>query len=163
MGSKKYIFLAVLTAAVLLLLALNGCRNIIAETVVTEVESISEKEEEQEAIPREVQDLIDEADSLYSDGLYSEANKAYRSAILEVEKLDTADKEAILSELDGRYEETKEIVDTARMHHGNAMKLQYEKRFEEALQELEMALEVYPKYQPAIDAMETLKALEGLQ
>jgi len=169
---KTYKFLAlILLAAVVLFLPFYGCRKQATETSTQEAETIEETEAEEvteqdpqpDPIPQEIQDLVDEADSLYHQGLYSEANKAYRSAIMEVEKWDTEDKQVLLSELNDKYEETKQVVDMARMHHGNAMKLQYEKRFEEAIEELNMALEVYPKYQPAIDALATLKAMEGLQ
>lgn len=158
--------------------ALPACRKSeeqISETTVEEVEKIEEEtetfteeeiteEEAEEEVPQDIQDLIDGADSYYGDGEYAEASKAYRDAVLAVEGSDLSEekKDELLGYLNSRYEETKEIVDTARMHHGNAMQLQYEKRFEEAKQELEMALEIYPKYQPAIDALETLQAMEDL-
>ncbi len=43
------------------------------------------------------------------------------------------------------------------------MTLSYEKRFEEAKAELEAALEIYPKYQTAADALDSLEALMGLE
>lgn len=167
MCNRNYKVAAMLIMAGLVLaLPFYACSIPLDELVTTEVRSIEEPEEEEpepEPLPPDVKELIDEADGLYGQGLYGESNKAYRNAVLEVEKLDIEDREDLLDYLDERYQKTRQIVDTARMHHGNAMILWYEKRFEEALRELEMALEVYPKYQPAIDALQTLETLENLQ
>jgi hypothetical protein len=48
------------------------------------------------------------------------------------------------------------------MHYRNTMQLEYEKRFEEAIVEIEFTLDIYSKYQLVIDALETLKAIEDL-
>jgi len=128
-------------------------------------EEVKEAEavQEPEPLPQHLQELMDEAEGLYQDGLYSEANQKYRSVVLAIEASDVPAAQEYLERMQARYEETREIVDKARIHHGNAMKLQYEKRFEEAIGELEMALDIYPKYQPAIDALDSLKSLAGLQ
>ena len=49
------------------------------------------------------------------------------------------------------------------MHYANAMQLEYEQRFEEAKNELEAALSLYPKYAEAIEAYDNLKAIMGLE
>jgi tRNA (Thr-GGU) A37 N-methylase len=49
------------------------------------------------------------------------------------------------------------------MHYGNAMQLEYEKRIQEAVKELEEALKVYPKYQDAIDKLDSIKSLYKLK
>ncbi|MCG9479544.1 MAG: hypothetical protein K9H14_04960 [Actinomycetia bacterium] len=175
----RFAFRFLVLVLIILLVFGLGCSREVSETVTEEVEAVGETEAEIEEaeeelaeaeevaesdpVPQEIQDLIDEADDLYAQGLYSEANKAYRNAVLAVEDEDMEGKEELLADLEAKFEETRQIVDTARTHHGNAMKLQYEKRFEEAIEELEMALEIYPKYQPAIDALDTLKSLAGLQ
>ncbi|GEM_PF-5802398 len=159
--NKIFKILAAMILALVLIFPFYGCRDDIQQTVTTEVKSVHWVPEP-EPIPQEILDMIDEADSFYGQEQYGEANKGYRDAILALERLDREDTGELLAELDSKYRETREIVDAARLHHGNAMKLQYEKRFEEALRELEMALEIYPQYQAARDALDMLKALEGL-
>ena len=92
------------------------------------------------------------------------ASTTYKDAIEAVEDLDVLKntKQQLLNDLNFKYQEAKEIVNVANMHYRNAMQLEYEKRFEEAIEEIELALDLYPKYQPAIDALETLKAIEDL-
>ena len=72
-------------------------------------------------------------------------------------------KQELLDQTTENYETSNNIIDTARMHHSNAMNLIYEKRYEEAEAELNAALEIYPKYQTAIDALESLEDIKGLQ
>jgi len=153
-----------LAAGLLAVLLLAGCgeAEAVQELVTTQVESIA-VQAETEPLPQEIEGLIAEAQDYYAQGLYGDASKAYRNAILALERLDREDTQALLDDLNVRYEQTRKIVDSARMHHGNAMQLQYETRFEEAINELKRALEIYPKYQPAIDALKTLEALEELQ
>jgi len=64
--------------------------------------------------------------------------------------------------MEANFEKAKSITDTARIHFGNAMQLEYEKRLEEAIEQLEAALAIYPKYQDAIDALESLKTIYNL-
>ena len=164
MQQNRKTIVIMLAAGLLALLLLAGCgeAETVQELITTQVESIVE-EEEPEPLPQEIEDMIAEAEAYDAEGLYGDASKAYRNAILALERLDREDTQDLLDDLNADYEKTRKIVDAARMHHGNAMQLQYETRFEEAINELEKALEIYPKYQPAIDALMTLEALEELQ
>jgi len=109
-------------------------------------------------------DLIETADAYYKDGDYSLAVKEYRNSVIAMDESDLSErkKQELKDGININYQDAVTIVDTARMHHGNAMKLEYEKRFEEAKAELEAALVIYPKYQAAIDALASLEALMGL-
>ncbi|MBC7334227.1 MAG: hypothetical protein H5T85_07225 [Actinobacteria bacterium] len=164
------IFILLIVLLISYLLFFSSCRKrepsseTVSQKQIVEETQAAEAETEEE-IPQNIQSLIDEADSYFKEGEYSLAAKTYRDAILAIQDSDLSKekKEEIVSYLNPIYEHAKEIVDTARMHHGNAMQLQYEKRFEEAIEELKLALEIYPKYQPAIDALETLEALKDLK
>ena len=116
-------------------------------------------------IPEEITSGIEEADSLFAEGLYAEASKEYRNAQLAIEasELPGEVKQELLDVISRNYDTALNIVDTARMHHSNAMNLIYEKRYEEAEAELIAALDMYPKYQTAIDALQSLEDMKGLQ
>ena len=131
----------------------------------TSSQSASETETTAEAIPQEISDLITKADGYYASGEYALASKTYRNAESAIKGSDlTVETQQLqLSLFTTKYKKAKEITDTARMHFGNAMTLEYEQRFEEAKKELEAALAVYPKYKDAIDAYDTLKAMMGLE
>ncbi|MCL5073836.1 MAG: tetratricopeptide repeat protein [Actinobacteria bacterium] len=131
----------------------------------TSSQSVSETETTNEIIPQEITDLITKADAYYASGEYALASKTYRNAQQAIKNSDLSE-EARQMELNlfaNKYKKAKEITDTARMHYGNAMSLEYQQRYEEAKEELEAALAIYPKYKDAIDAYETLKALMGLE
>lgn len=134
------------------------------EAVITEEEVAEEQPEPEEEIPQEILDRIASADAYYSDGEYSLAVKEYRNAVIAIDGSDLpeAKKQELKDEIDANYQSAIIIVDTARIRHGNAKQLEYEKRFEEAKEELEAALAVYPKYQTAIDTLASLEALMGL-
>ena len=131
----------------------------------TSSQSASETEATAEAIPQEISDLITKADGYYSSGEYALASTTYRKAVLAIKGSDLTEEtqQLQLSLFTTKYKKAKEITDTARMHFGNAMTLEYEQRFEEAKKELEAALAIYPKYKDAIDAYDTLKAMMGLE
>ena len=97
--------------------------------------------------------------------MYAEAAKEYRDAVRVINDSDISQdlKEELLAMISQNHRDAENITETARMHHSNAMTLQYEKRFEEAKAELEAALKIYPKYQTAIDALDSLEALMGLK
>jgi hypothetical protein len=130
-----------------------------------EKEDIQEEAEEEIEIPEEITAKLQEADGLFAGGFYAEASKEYRNAQIAIEnsELPGEAKLELLNLITQNYETSNNIVDTARMHHSNAMNLIYEKRYEEAEAELNAALEVYPKYQTAIDALESLEDIKGLQ
>ena len=118
-----------------------------------------------EQIPSEINDMITSADAYFNNGRYAEAVSAYRSIKSAVEKIGISDslKQEIISSYSENFEESKTITETARMHFGNAMQLEYEKRIDEAIKELEEALKIYPKYQDAIDKLDSIKSLYKLK
>jgi tetratricopeptide (TPR) repeat protein len=129
-------------------------------------EEIPDEEAAEEiTIPEEVAEKIEEAQKLFTDGLYAEASKEFRNAQIAIDGSDLPDekKDELLAQIEEDYNESVFIMDTARMHHSNAMTLIYEKRYEEAEAELNAALEIYPKYQTAIDALGSLEDIKGLQ
>lgn len=121
--------------------------------------------EEAEEIPVEITEEIKVADDYFDDGMYAEAAKEYRDAARMIDDADISQelKDELLAGISQNQKDAENITETARMHHSNAMTLQYEKRFEEARAELEAALEIYPKYQTVIDALDSLEALMGLE
>ena len=127
-------------------------------------ESSGEAIEEAEEIPAEITDLISNADNYYNSGEYSLAVKEYRNAEIAINDSDLPkdSQDKLISSFKTNYDNASDITSIAMAHYGNAMKLQYEKRYEEAKQELEAALAIYPKYQEALDALATLKSLMGL-
>lgn len=124
-----------------------------------------EETEEAEEIPVEITEEIKVADDYFDDGMYAEAAKEYRDAARMIDDADISQelKDELLAGISQNQKDAENITETARMHHSNAMTLQYEKRFEEARAELEAALEIYPKYQTVIDALDSLEALMGLE
>jgi len=119
-----------------------------------------------EQIPSDIQAMIDKADKYYNDGLFAEAVSAYRSIKSVVDKntvISDSLKQEIIASYTNNFEDSKTITDTARMNYGNAMQLEYEKRIDEAVKELEAALSIYPKYQDAIDKLASIKSLYGLK
>lgn len=124
-----------------------------------------EETEEAEEIPVEITEEIKVADDYFDNGMYAEAAKEYRDAARMIDDADISQelKDELLAGISQNQKDAENITETARMHHSNAMTLQYEKRFEEARAELEAALEIYPKYQTVIDALDSLEALMGLE
>lgn len=119
-----------------------------------------------EVLPENLQKLVDEADKLFAEGLYAEAVSAYRTAkgkLASASDISPELSKKTIEKIQVNAEKAKSITDTARLHYGNAMQLIYEKRIEEALLELEEALSIYPKYQDAHDALDSLKALHNLK
>jgi len=125
----------------------------------------TETTEETEEIPEEITLMVQEADTLFAEGMYSEASKQYRDAQIAIEGSDITDEsqQELLDSIDDDYNTCLDIIETARMHHSNAMNLIYEKRYEEAEAQLQAALDIYPKYQEAIDALQSLEDIKGLQ
>ena len=105
------------------------------------------------------------ADNYFNEGMYAEAAKEYRDAVRVINDADISQglKEELLAKISQNHQDAESITETARMHHSSAMTLWYESRIEEAVAELETALEIYPKYQTAIDALDSLEALMGLE
>ena len=128
-------------------------------------EEEAEEVEETEEIPEDITEEIETADNYFNEGMYGEAAKEYRDAVRVINDSDISQdlKEELLAMISQNHQDAENIIETARMHHSNAMTLQYEKRFEEAKAELEAALAIYPKYQTVIDALDSLEALMGLE
>jgi len=126
------------------------------------MESATEPEEE---IPREITGLLQDADNYYLNGEYGLARSTYRKAEIAITDSTLSDKkkQELIDSFYPKYEKAKEIVDLASLHYANAMQLIYETKFEQALEELESALELYPGYDEAQEAYENLKTLMGLQ
>ena len=119
-----------------------------------------------EQIPSDIKDMITKADAYFTGGQFAEAVSAYRSIKTAVEKntsISDSLKQEIIASYTNNFEDSKTITDTARMHYGNAMQLEYEKRINEAIKELEAALSIYPKYQDAIDKLASIKSLYKLK
>ena len=137
------------------------------ETTASETSSASTTvtETTQEAIPQEIQDLITSADNYYRNGEYALAVKSYRKAELAIKdsKLSAEKQKELIDGFSANYAKAREIVDTARMHYGNAMQLEYEGRYDEAKKELKAALAIYPKYKDAIDELANLESITGLK
>lgn len=129
-----------------------------------ETEEIEEAEEAVE-IPQEIIAEIEEANNYFDEGLYAEAIKEYRNAqrAIEDSELPEDKKQELIESIEENHQQALDISEAARNHHSNSMNLSYEKRFEEAKAELEAALAIYPKYQTAIDALDSLEALMGLE
>jgi tetratricopeptide (TPR) repeat protein len=119
----------------------------------------------EEAVPGEIQGLITGAGNYFKDGEYSLAEKSYRDAELAINnsKLSAEKKKELLDGFSANYSKAKDIVNTAKLHFGNGMQLEYEKRFDEAKKEFEASLTAYPKYKEAIDALAALEEMMGLK
>jgi tetratricopeptide (TPR) repeat protein len=134
-------------------------------TTASETTSTTVTETTQEAIPQEIQDLIKSADNYYRNGEYALAVKSYRNAELAIKnsKLSAEKQKELIDGFSAKYSKAKDIVNTARMHYGNAMQLEYEGRYDEAKKELKAALAIYPKYKDAIDELANLESITGLK
>lgn len=123
-----------------------------------------ETETTEEQVPDKIKSLMDEADNYYNSGEYAMAKTTYRKAEIAINgsELSEETRENLVASFYDKYIESKEITETARMHYGNAMQLKYVTRYEEALQELEKALEIYPKYTEAQEAYDELKVSMNL-
>jgi hypothetical protein len=130
------------------------------ETTAAETTATTE-----EAVPVEIQDLITNAGNYFKSGEYSLAEKSYRDAELAINnsKLSAEKKKELLDGFSADYSKAKDIVNTAKLHFGNGMQLEYEKRFDEAKKEFEASLAVFPKYKEAIDALVALEEMMGLK
>jgi tetratricopeptide (TPR) repeat protein len=130
-------------------------------TAETATESATESTE---AIPSEITALITKADGYYTSGQYGLSKSTYRKAIIAIDASDLSDvaSQELKDTFNDKYNKSKNIVETALVHFGNAMQLQYETRYEEAKTELEAALAIYPKYEDAIEAYDNLKSIMGL-
>jgi len=135
-----------------------------AGTTASETTSTTVTETKQEAVPQEIQNLITSADNYYKNGEFALAVKSYRNAELAIKnsELSAEKQKELIDGFSANYAKAKDIVDTAKMHFGNAMQLEYETRYDEAKKELEAALAIYPKYKDAIDELANLESIMGI-
>lgn len=136
------------------------------ESIATDLSISQFTETTKEQIPEDIKELLTEADNYYSSGYYSEALSAYRTLKNLINNSTTISqelKDELLLKINTNYEKSKSITGTARVHFGNAMQLEYEKRLEEAIEELEKAIEIYPKYKDAVNTLESLKTIYNLK
>jgi tetratricopeptide (TPR) repeat protein len=167
--NKGHTFIAIMAIAIAAA-ALGGCSAPpqVAQTVQTTREVVQEATTTtvpKEEVPKDIEKSIEEADAFFQSGQYADAQQKYRKtemAIKASSDLSSSKKEELLVYVVKQKDAAAEITATARIHFGNAMMLQYEKRFEDALEELGLALKAYPKYQDAIDALDSLEAMMGL-
>jgi tetratricopeptide (TPR) repeat protein len=146
--------------------ATTGSPSATQDTKETATQSAEESATEStEAVPPDITELIKKADGYYSSGQYGLAKSTYRKAIIAIDDSGLSDeaKQQLKDSIQENYSKSKTIIDTALMHFGNAMQLEYETRYEEAKRELEAALAIYPKYADAIEAYDNLKAIMGLE
>ena len=125
----------------------------------------AEVPEEEMEISDEITLKIEEANNLFLEGLYAEASKEYRDVQIAIDKTDLSDetKQELFDSIDENFNTSQVIIDTARIHHSNAMNLIYEKRYEEAEAELKTALVIYPKYQTVIEVLKSIEDLKSMQ
>jgi tetratricopeptide (TPR) repeat protein len=141
-------------------------QNTSASSSSSSVSTTVEETTTSEQIPSDIKAMIAKADAYFTGGQFAEAVSAYRSIKPVVEKNTSISdnlKQEIIDSYTKNFEDSKTITDTARMHYGNAMQLEYEKRIDEAIKELEAALSIYPKYQDAIDKLDSIKSLYKLK
>ena len=151
--------IVLITAAALFSASCSNKNNVKTDTTVKETTT-------SEQIPSDIKEMITKADVYFNNGLYAEAVSAYRSIKPAVEKntsISDSLKQVIIKSYSINFEGSKTITETARMHFGNSMQLEYEKRIDEAIKELEEALKIYPKYQDAIDKLDSIKSLYKLK
>ncbi len=135
-----------------------------SSTSTSITETNENKNKEKVKIPEDIKKLIIEADKYYNDGEYSLAKVTYRKAEIAIKSsnLDENTKKELIDSFYKKYLNSRDIVDSSRIHYANAMQLQYETNYKQALEELEKALKIYPKYKEAQEAYENLKVLMGL-
>ena len=166
---KLQILLIIIIIILSLIFFSAGCKpgKIIEEETLTSQTTISESQttESTEKIPTKITILIKTADNYYKSGEYGLARNDYRKAEITINDSDLSEhtKQELKDSFYLKYKKAKEIVETAVVHYGNAMMLEYEQRYDEAKKELEAALAIYPKYGEALEAYENLKAIMGLK
>jgi len=104
-------------------------------TEETEEETSQENTEEAEEIPVEITEEIEGADNYFNDGMYAEAAKEYRDAARMIDDADISQelKDELLAGISQNQQDAANITEIARMHHSNAMTLQYEKSLKQLL------------------------------
>ena len=173
------ILVVLITAGAILTSAAVSCKKKTDTTLqttsdITEVQNTTESIQENtspsedtalETIPPQILALIDEAETYFDDGEYGLAKNAYRKAEIAINNssLSESKKAELVNSFYDNFEKSKDIIEASSLHFANAMQLIYETRYEEAKKELEIALELYPKYKEALEAYENLKTLMGLK
>jgi tetratricopeptide (TPR) repeat protein len=114
-----------------------------------------------DVIPEEIIRLIETSDDYYADKKYGLAIKKYEEADQAINDSGLSDKtkQQLKDSFYPRYEESKKLVEAAERHYSKAKFLEYEQMFEEAIEELEAAISIYPDYKEAVEKYEILKEL----
>lgn len=130
-------------------------------SVTTTFKTITETSIAQEAVLQGIYNIISIAQNYYNIGEYMLAVDSFKKAQFAIKdsKLSAARINELINGFVANYNKAKDIVDTAKMHFGNAMMLEYKKNFDEAKKELQAALIIYPKYKDASDSLVTFKTL----
>lgn len=169
---KLQIFLIIIIIILSLIFFSAGCKpgKIIEEEASSKVNNTNSSGSENltgytEVIPAKITNLIKTADKYYKSGEYGLARNDYRKVEIAIDDSDLSKqtKQKLKASFYFRYKKVKEIIETAGIHYGNAMMLEYEQRYDEAKKELEAALAIYPKYDEALEAYENLKAIMGME
>ena len=169
---KRSVFILSITLAILLITAsvlfLLRCSKSPSSSSSSSSSTSTTVEETttSEQVPSDIKEMITKADTYFDEGQFAEAVSAYRSIKPAVEKntsISDSLKQIIIKSYSINFEDSKIITEAARMHFGNSMQLEYEKRIDEAIKELEEALKIYPKYQDAIDKLDSIKSLYKLK
>ena len=160
MKSKKLLYICILILFFVSFLFSIGCAkkeqaDISKEATDTEETTMGKStiDEETEEETPQWKEILDNAIKLYEEGDFGEAKKLLK----EVLKLDPENETA--KEL---IEKINDFIKQAIEHFNKATKLFYEKKMDEAIEELKKAIDVYPKYKEALDILEELGLIEEL-
>jgi len=158
--SKKLLYICILILFFVSFLFSIGCAkkeqaDISKEATDTEETTMGKStiDEETEEETPQWKEILDNAIKLYEEGDFGEAKKLLK----EVLKLDPENETA--KEL---IEKINDFIKQAIEHFNKATKLFYEKKMDEAIEELKKAIDVYPKYKEALDILEELGLIEEL-
>jgi len=113
----------------------------------------TETEEKTEEETPQWKEILDEAIKLYEEGDFGEAKKLLKE-VLKIDPDNKVSKEMI--------EKANDFIMQAIEHFNNATRLFYEKKMDEAIDELKKAIDIYPKYKEALDILEELGLLDEL-
>jgi len=113
----------------------------------------TETEEKTEEETPQWKEILDEAIKLYEEGDFGEAKKLLKE-VLKMDPDNKVSKEMI--------EKANDFIMQAIEHFNNATRLFYEKKMDEAIDELKKAIDIYPKYKEALDILEELGLLDEL-
>ena len=160
MKSKKLLYICILILFFVSFLFSIGCAkkeqaDISKEATDTEETTMGKStiDEETEEETPQWKESLDEATKLYKEGDFGEVKKLLKE-VLKMDPDNKVSKEMI--------EKANDFIMQAIEHFNNATKLFYEKKMDEAIDELKKAIDIYPKYKEALDILEELGLLDEL-